>query len=75
MSNFDMIKELSEAFGPTGLEDEVTKIIYDKLSVVCDSCGYSSLGGVWGKINGSDSSRPAKLIGCGIDEVASDILY
>ena len=70
MSNFDMIKELSEAFGPTGLEDEVTKIIYDKLSVVCDSCGYSSLGGVWGKINGSDSSRPAKLIGCGIDEVA-----
>ena len=70
MSNFDMIKELSEAFGPTGLEDEVTKIIYDKLSVVCDSCGYSSLGGVWGKINGSDSQRPAKLIGCGIDEVA-----
>ena len=71
MVDFKLIKNLSEAFGPTGLEDEVTNIIYDTVREYSDDCGYSPLGGVWALIKGYNSTNePTRLISVGIDEVS-----
>ena len=68
MASFDIIKKLTEAFGPCGLEDEVTKIIYESISPLCDECGYSPMGGVWGFVKGK-SSETVRLITASVDEV------
>ena len=69
MANFDLIKKLTEAFGPCGLEDEVTKIVYDSIAPLCDEHGYSPMGGVWGLIKGNDSSK-VRLVTAAVDEVS-----
>ncbi len=70
MSDISLIKQLTEAFGPCGLEDEVTTIIYDFMSKYSDKCGYSPMGGVYAVIKGSNLETGAKLLSCGIDEVS-----
>ena len=69
MADIQLIKNLCEAFGPTGLEDEVTSIIFKNIQSITDASGYTPLGGVWGLIKGT-GEEPTKLIGCGIDEVS-----
>lgn len=67
----NLIKKLSSAFGPTGLEEEVTSIIFEEIKDSCDKSGYSPLGGVYAVIKGTDSEKnPAKLVCAGVDEVS-----
>lgn len=67
----EIIKKYSEAFGPTGLEDEITSLIFEDIKDFADSCGYSPLGGVYAYIKGTDpENNPTRLICSGVDEVS-----
>lgn len=69
--NIELIKKYSEAFGPTGLEDEITSLIYEDIKDITDSCGYSPLGGLYAFIKGSDpQNNPTRMICSGVDEIS-----
>lgn len=63
----ELIKELSDAFGPCGLEDRVAEIIYNKLLPYCDVIERSAVGSVTAVIKGQKSDAPI-LLSCGMDE-------
>lgn len=57
----ELIKELSTAFGPCGLEDRVAEIIYNKMSSYCDKIEYSPMGSVIATIYGKNEGSPVML--------------
>ncbi len=63
----ELIKELSDTFGPCGLEDRVAEKIYNKMLPFCDKVEYSPIGSVIATIYGEDDSSPV-MLSCAMDE-------
>lgn len=62
----ELIKELSNAFGPSGLEDRVADIIVNKLRDICDTVEITPMHAVVGVIKGNGGRK--RMISCGMDE-------
>ncbi len=65
----ELLKKLSESFGPSGLEDEVIGIIKQELISCTDICESTPLGSVYGIIKGKTSEN-SRLICANVDETS-----
>lgn len=67
-ANISLIKELSLAFGPTGVEDEVARLIESKISRLADSVKLDRMGNLIARMTFGNGSK--KLMVCAhMDEV------
>jgi endoglucanase len=57
-----LLKKLCEAFGPTGFEDEVAKIVTSELKPVCREVRTDTMGNVIGLIKGKGPEKKRKKI-------------
>ncbi|HDS29470.1 MAG TPA: M42 family peptidase [Firmicutes bacterium] len=66
-----LLKQLTEAFGPSGHEDEVRQIIIDELKPICDKVWTNTMGSVVGLKKGSGKKADKKkiMIAGHIDEI------
>ena len=62
-----MIKQLSEAFGISGLEDNVRSIITDKLNGVCDNIIVDPMGNLIA-VTSENKSHPTVILSAHMDE-------
>lgn len=67
-ANISLIKELSLAFGPTGCEDEVAKLIESKISSLADTVRLDRMGNVIARMTFGNGSRKL-MISAHMDEV------
>lgn len=63
----ELIKELSDTFGPCGLEDRVAEKIYNKMLPFCDKVEYSPIGSIIATIYGVSDGAPL-MLSCSMDE-------
>ncbi len=66
-----LLKKLTEAFGPSGHEDEVRKIVIDELKPMCGKVWTNTLGSVVGLKTGKGkkSDRKKIMVAAHIDEI------
>lgn len=67
MANIKIIEELSNAFGPSGFEDDVVKII--KKYTTGFETEADSMNNVYSKLKGNSGNRPVIMLDCHSDEV------
>ena len=65
----DLLRELCNAFGPSGCEDNTAKIIIDKISGICDDIKKDKLGNVIALYKGTGISDKRIMISAHMDEV------
>ena len=73
----ELLKKLSEAFGPSGYEDEVRDIVAEKLTPMCDKVWTDTMGNVIGfkKGKGKDSERKRIMLAGHIDEIGFRVTH
>lgn len=73
----DLLKRLSEAFGPSGYEDEVRDIVAEELKPVCDRVWSDTLGNVIGlkEGHGKKNGRRRIMVAGHIDEIGFRVTF
>jgi endoglucanase len=64
----DLLKRLTESFGPSGFERETASVVKEEMEGVADSCRVNKLGSVLFERRGT-SDAPKVLVAAHIDEV------
>ena len=72
--NIQLLKKLSEAFGPSGTEDESRSILRDELEQYADEVMVDKLGNIFFTHKGNQKS-PKIMLAAHTDEVAVLITY
>lgn len=67
MANIKLIEELSNAFGPSGFEDDVVEVI-KKYSIGLET-EADSMNNVYARLKGNSGNRPIVMLDCHSDEV------
>lgn len=67
MTNIKAIEELSNAFGPSGFEDDVVKVINKYLNDI--ETKVDSMNNVYASLKGNQGNRPVIMLDCHLDEV------
>lgn len=68
MADKALLKELTEAFGPSGYESEPAAIVARELAKVCEVT-RDGLGSVIGRLEGSGKSGPTIMVSAHLDEI------
>ena len=69
-----LLKELSEAFGPSGFEDQVRSIVRRELSPLADSINTDGVGSLIARLQGGRKS-PRIMLSAHMDEVGLMVKY
>lgn len=64
----ELIKKLVEAYGPSGFEDDITKLIRDEIAPYADEISVDALGNLIALKKGDGSGRPV-MIAAHMDEI------
>lgn len=67
--NIEFLKKLCDAFGPSGMEDEVREIIIDKIKNYCDSYNIDKVGNLVAFKKGKKTSDNKILLSAHMDEI------
>ncbi|MFD1861997.1 M42 family metallopeptidase [Planococcus chinensis] len=66
---YDLLKELCERVGPSGFEQDVQRLIRDKVKKRADEMHVDALGNLIVKLNATDSKMPSVLLAAHSDEI------
>ena len=66
----ELLKKLTESFGPSGFEDETRQIVIDELKPLCDKVWTNTMGSVVGLKSGKGKKNKKKIMIAGhMDEI------
>ena len=66
----ELLKKLTESFGPSGFEDETRQIVIDELKPLCDKVWTNTMGSVVGFKSGKGKKNKKKIMIAGhMDEI------
>ncbi len=68
-NSIELIKRLSLAFGPSGMEDEVRKIIYEEISPYAKDIRRDALGNLIAHLPSDKEGAPTLMLSAHMDEV------
>ena len=71
----ELLKKLSEAFGPSGYEDEVAAIVASELKPLCDKVWTDTMGSVIGLKSGKGRDRKRIMVAGHIDEIGFRVTH
>ena len=69
-----LLEELSNAFGPSGFEESIRKIVIRELNPLADTIQTDGIGSVIARLNGSNTN-PVIMIAAHMDEVGAIVKH